>query len=364
MDDSPEQAPADLVDSKRIESEERPTLKTIARISGFAVPTVSRALHDAPDIGEETKRRVRDIALSVGYRPNRAGVRLRTGKTNVISLVLSTEHDMMNHTARLVSSLASSLRATPYHLIITPYFPSEDPLDPIRYIVETGSADGIVMNQTEPQDRRVAYLLERDFPFVTHGRTDWQHAYADFDNRAFAEISVRRLHERGRRRIGLLGPPPGQSYAIHMRQGFLDAAAALGIEPTMISGVTSDSPSLEIEAKIRQYLGGPGRLDGLVVGSTTATMSVVSAAEDSGLTLGRDFDVAAKEAIPFLRRFRREILTQFENVNDVGLFLGRALMHRIANPGAPPMQWLDVPRMDVHVDAREDSGMGKADQLE
>ena len=30
---------------------ERPTLKTIARISGLAVATVSRALGDAPDIG-------------------------------------------------------------------------------------------------------------------------------------------------------------------------------------------------------------------------------------------------------------------------------------------------------------------------
>ena len=30
----------------------RPTLKTIAKLSGLAVPTVSRALNDAPDIGE------------------------------------------------------------------------------------------------------------------------------------------------------------------------------------------------------------------------------------------------------------------------------------------------------------------------
>ena len=70
------------------------------------MPTVSRALNDAPDIGAETKARVRRIAAEIGYVPNRAGVRLRTGRTNVISLVLSTEHDQMNHTARLISSVA------------------------------------------------------------------------------------------------------------------------------------------------------------------------------------------------------------------------------------------------------------------
>jgi len=100
--------------------EERPTLKTIAQATGLAVATVSRALHDAPDIGERTKERVREVAQELGYRPNRAGVRLRTGKTNVISLVLSTEEHVMNHTARLIYSIADALRGTPYHMIVTP----------------------------------------------------------------------------------------------------------------------------------------------------------------------------------------------------------------------------------------------------
>ena len=41
---------------------ERPTLKTIAAATGLAIATVSRALKDAPDIGEDTKRRVRETA--------------------------------------------------------------------------------------------------------------------------------------------------------------------------------------------------------------------------------------------------------------------------------------------------------------
>jgi len=64
---------------------QKPTLKTIAQMSGLAVPTVSRALNDAPDIGSETKKTIRRIADEIGYVPNRAGVRLRTGRTNVIS---------------------------------------------------------------------------------------------------------------------------------------------------------------------------------------------------------------------------------------------------------------------------------------
>ena len=196
----------------------RPTLKTIARMAGLAVPTVSRALNDAPDIGDATKARVREIANDLGYRPNRAGLRLRTGKTNVIALILSTEHDMMNHTARLINSIAAATRGTSYHMIITPYFPDEDPMVPIRYVTETRSADGVIFNQTRPEDSRVDYLMRTGFPFATHGRTNWsdRHPFYDFDNGTFGALCVQRLVARGRTRLLMVPPPLSEFYAIEM----------------------------------------------------------------------------------------------------------------------------------------------------
>jgi LacI family transcriptional regulator len=334
-----------MADSALTDGEERPTLKTIARLAGLAVPTVSRALNDAPDIGEETKRRVKEIAKRIGYRPNRAGVRLRTGKTHVISLVLSTEHDMMNHTARLISSLAGALHGTSYHLIITPYFPTEDPMNPIRYIVESGSADGIIINQTEPRDPRVEYMLEKDFAFATHGRTDWDHPWADFDNESFGGQAVRMLAEKGRRRICLLRPPPNQSYSMHMTAGAVAEARRSGLSLTVAEGATSDSRSAEVDGVMPRYLTGPEACDGLIVPSAGATMATVSAAEACGMAVGREFDLVAKDAIPFLPRFRKEIMTVHEDIMPVGAFLARALMHRIAHPEDAPMHLLDTPQM-------------------
>lgn len=51
---------------------EKPTLTTISRLSGLAVPKVSRVLHDGPDIGAATKKLVRRIADEIGDVPNRA----------------------------------------------------------------------------------------------------------------------------------------------------------------------------------------------------------------------------------------------------------------------------------------------------
>lgn len=329
-------------------SSERPTLKTIASLTGLSVASVSRALKDAADIGEDTKARVRDVAHQIGYRPNRAGVRLRTGRTNVIALVMSAEADVMNHTSRLIYSVATALRGTPFHMIVFPYFPDEDPMNPIRYIWETGSADGVIINQIQPNDPRVAFMAEHGMPFATHGRSDMgiDHPYYDFDNDAFCRLMVRALAVRGRRNLALLAPPPNQSYGQHMITGFLAEAAVLGIKAQLIEGVNSDDPSAKVEAVVTALLSTHDHPDGLVAGSTTAAMCAVAAGEMAGLTLGQDFDVAAKEAIPILRRFRKDIIVVREDVGRAGDFVARAVMTAIENRDAPLLQGLDQPMVD------------------
>ena len=323
----------------------RPTLKTIAAESGLAVATVSRALKDASDIGEETKRRVREIAQRLGYRPNRAALRLRTGKTNVIALVFSSEADVMNHASRLIYSAAEALRGTAYHVVIMPFFGDEDPMSPIRYLVETESADGVILNQTMPDDLRVRYLHDRNFPFATHGRTDAgiDHPYFDYDNEAFARIVVAELARRGRKHIMLVAPPNTQSYTTHMTTGFLQACAELGLRSEVLTTAHSDSGAVRIHAAIMERLSQPDAPDGMVVGSTTAAMAAITGAESLGWQIGTDFDLAAKEALNFLFRFRREIIVLHEDVGKAGDYLARALMAAIEDPNAAPRQFLDRP---------------------
>lgn len=326
----------------------RPTLKTISELSGFAVPTVSRALKDAPDIGAKTKATVRRIANEIGYVPNRAGVRLKTGKTNVISLVLSTDHDMMNHTARLISSIAGALRETPYHMIVTPYFPGEDPLKPVRYIVETASADAIIFNQTEPQDPRVLYLMKRNFPFVTHGRTDWAdtHPYFDFDNERYGQLAVALLVDRGRRNILLIAPPINQNYSQHMINGATTEAKRHGTALRRLETASSDDGSRAIRAAILRELQARPDVDAVLCGSPAAAMGAVAALEELQRKLGHDIDVFAKEAVPFLTLFRPGILSVKEDVARAGAFLAEAAMQAINDSEQPPLQGLDIPSVD------------------
>jgi LacI family transcriptional regulator len=338
---------ADLPDPPNADSAAaRPTLKTIAAATGLAIATVSRALKDAPDIGEDTKRRVRETAALLGYRPNRAGVRLRTGKTNVIALVLSTESDLMNHTSRLIYSIANSLRGTAYHLVVMPYFRDQDPMEPIRYIVETESADGVILNQTQPDDPRLRYMTDRGFPFAAHGRSNMglNHPYFDFDNDAFSRLGVRALAQRGRKRLGLIAPPPSHMYARHMVTGFSDEAARLGLPFEISDQVTSDSGGEAIDDAVAARFALPNPPDGFLLGSTTAAMAAIAGAERMGRVLGQDFDVVAKEAIPVLRRFRQQTIIVREDVGRAGEFLAHALVAEIEKRVWPERQGLEIPK--------------------
>lgn len=328
----------------------RPTLKTIAAETGLAIATVSRALKDAPDIGEETKRRVRETAERLGYRPNRAGVRLRTGKTNVIAVTLSTVSDMSNP-SQLIYSIAEALRGSAYHLVVMPFFPDQDPMDPIRYIVETESADGIVLNQTSVDDARVRYLVERGFPFVTHGRTHMgiEHCFFDFDNEAYARIGVQALHARGRKHLMLIRPPTEHSYSVHMTKGFVEEAVLHGMTSEVMDEVTSDSTADMIEQALTRRIARGPTVDGILTGSPSSAVAAVAGAEKAGRIIGRDFDIVSKEANHFLHRFRKEIIVVEENVGRAGSFLTKALMAAIERRAPERGQFLDRPD---HVDIR------------
>ncbi|MFZ2100584.1 MAG: LacI family transcriptional regulator [Oricola sp.] len=322
-----------------------PTLKTIAYMTGYSVTAVSRALKDAPDIGVEAKERVRLVAKQIGYRPNRAGVRLRTGKTNVISLVLNTEEEIMGLTAQMVYGISEVLRDTPYHLVVTPYSHRNDPMEPVRYVVETGSADGVIISRTELHDRRVRYLTDNAMPFATHGRTEMgiEHPWHDFDNERFAHVAVKMLAARGAKRIGLIGPPEILTYARHMKAGFVAGLRETRLQQVPIDMITVDDGLDAIQACIYEMMRSPDRPDGIVCGSGSAAIASTAGIEQAGLRVGRDVLLVSKQHTNILKRFRKEIDVINEDVRLAGRDLATCVIRSIEGVPARQLQFLSYP---------------------
>ena len=326
----------------------KPTLKTISELSGLAITTVSRALSNAPDISISTKEKVKKIADEIGYIPDRAGVRLRTGRTNVISLIMSTDSEIMDMTGRLISSIALGLRGTPYHLNMTHHFPGDDPMKPIKYIVETGSADALIFNQVQPNDPRVHYLIEKKFPFTMHGRScpNEKQSFVDYDNGEFAKIAIEKLVKKNRKHILMITPPQNQSYGLEMVQSAKNTAEKHNISLIIAPIITSDSSITLISDTVSKQIISNKKIDGILVGTPKGAMAAVAGFEKLNLTIGQDIDIVAKDAVNFLKLFRNQIIVINENVEIAGKKLAEAAIHAAQNPDSEPIQYIDRPESD------------------
>ena len=66
----------------------RVTINHLAEQLGLTKGTISKALNEYSDIGENTKRRVKRKATEMNYQPLAHAQAIRTGKTRSIGLVL------------------------------------------------------------------------------------------------------------------------------------------------------------------------------------------------------------------------------------------------------------------------------------
>lgn len=309
----------------------KPTLRTISELTGLAVTTVSRALAGAPQIALETRLRVARVAEEIGYLPDRAAQRLRTGRTNVISLILDPHEEILGYATSMINGLTEALRDTPYHLVITPHFSDRPQVDPVRHIVRNRMADGLIFTRTEPMDERVKILMESDFPFICHGRTELstQHPFVDYDNHAFAYRAARRLIEAGCRKLSIVLPPGQFTFASHMRQGFMAAVDEAGLPFEIPQHVTLDSNSDDIRDCFFDYFASSDRPDGVVCGGEVVAMAVMAAAYDRHLKLGQDLHIVTKQTSGLFDQVRPRIPTIYEDLSEAGRRMGQLLLQRI-----------------------------------
>jgi LacI family transcriptional regulator len=72
----------------------QPTMADLARELGVSTATISRALKGYPDISDETKRRVIELAERLNYRPNAFAASLRRNESKIIGVIVP---EVVNH---------------------------------------------------------------------------------------------------------------------------------------------------------------------------------------------------------------------------------------------------------------------------
>lgn len=332
----------------RTDGRQRATLRTIAQATGLAVTTVSRALANDPRIAAQTREAVAAAARAQGYVPDRAAQRLRTGRTKVVQLLLSLDHEFLGFTHDLLGGLTDALQGTGYSVTLFPDVMHADRMTAVRNIVENRLGDGVVFNRTEPFDPRVRYLTEQGFPFISHGRTEFStpHPWVDYDNEAFARAAVGRLADKGRSRILMILPEPRFTFAQHLRYGLVAACRDRGIAWETPEAVSLSTPATEISAYLRGRLAAADAPDGVICVGEVAAISCLSALADLRLEPGRDLDVVAKRASAIFDLLRPTVDTVFEDLWEAGRAMGRTLLRSMGGEAADALHVLHAPKIE------------------
>ena len=313
------------VKSKRV------TQRDIAKKIGISVAAVSRALAEDPLISADTRVSVQQVADNMGYVPDRAAQRLRTGRTNVICLILPPHEEILSFSTSLVRGITLGLEKSQYHLVVLPDFNTETSDSTIRRVVENGLADGVLLSKSEPNDIRIRYLIESDFPFVCHGRTELatQHPYVDFDNYQFAYQSVTQLIAKGADKMMILLPPDHLTFHHHLWHGFRDSARKAGVAFEKIEMVTLDSEPEEIAQTLKERFNKPLPPNGLILPGDTSALATLAALIDIGRLPGVDTHLVVKQTSGIFGLVRPKISSVFEDITAAGELMADFLMQRI-----------------------------------
>jgi len=309
----------------------RVTLRTIAEVTGLSLSTVSLSLRGGTTLKQETRDKVAEAARTLGYVPDRAGVRLRTGKTNVIALVLDGAEDSIDFARQMIQGIGAAITGTRYHLTVIPEFDRHSSTDTIRYILENRTADGVLITHTGPRDRRVQMMIDSDFPFVSHGRSQWPepHPFVDYDNEAYAYGATLRLAEKGCHRVSIVLPDSALTYTEHLKAGMERAAREAGIAFEFAADVNLSSPTDAIRNYVIKRAKRPDRPDGYVCASEVSALAVIGGLNDAGLVVGKTAHVVTKQSSSMFAQFQPGAETVSEDFVDAGRNLGSLLLRRI-----------------------------------
>jgi len=203
------------------------TLIDIARALNLSVSTVSRALTDSYQIGDETKRRVLAYAKEHHYIPNRMARSLREGKSRSIGVVVCSIDN--NFAAQMLDGIDQYCSEHDYQLIIMQskeLFMQEKACVNLLY---AGGIDGLLISPTyQTTDFEYLINLQRSgLPIVLFDRLSNQietHKVAA-DNFRGAYTATKHLIKNGFTKIAHINSNSTLSIATERFEGYKQALA-------------------------------------------------------------------------------------------------------------------------------------------
>ena len=207
-------------------------LKDIALATGFSINTVSHALRDEPDISEETKRYIREVAESLDYIPNIPAGSIKSGKSRILSVILpDIGNPHFTLMFREIERFFSQVGMTPFFMNTRENITDE--INAIRLSIGQ-NVDGVLLCPTQINAESVRLLEKSRVPFVLVGRRFDDPIDTDYvicDDTEGGRLATEHLLSLGHRNICCVRVNDNISSDRERFDGYCSALKAAGIDP-------------------------------------------------------------------------------------------------------------------------------------
>ncbi|MDG4797931.1 LacI family DNA-binding transcriptional regulator [Micromonospora sp. WMMD1082] len=262
------------------------TIATVARHAHVSRQTVSNVINAPHIVRPETRQRVQDAIVTLGYRANQAARQMRTGRSRLIAVRIEPTRDGINGSVldRFLHGLTETAEAAGYRVMLYTAGDVDREIAAYGDLLSTYDLDGFVITGTDHGDPRTAWLAEREIPFVTFGRP-WDHPHAhswvDVDGAAGTAEATAHLVAAGHHRVGFIGWPAGSGVGDDRRSGWRRTLADAGVDPDGLDAETEDGIPEGARAA-RELLARPTSPTALVCASDSLALGARQALRAAG----------------------------------------------------------------------------------
>jgi DNA-binding LacI/PurR family transcriptional regulator len=321
------------------------TLKDIARALGVSSATVSIALNDGPGVNEETRRRVKEYAREVGYRPNVVARAMITGRSRLVAFVVARLTDSFY--VSILQGVESISARLGYDILV--YATAEQSGGEQRFIERLldRRVDGVIGAAYALSDQALQQLQDADIPLVL--LTPFPAADVSsisIDNHAGGRLAGEHLVQLGHRSILFLGSEGPYSSARF--EGCSEVLRRVGGRMTRIE--VGQGEDLESARRLVSEQLHSRDFTAVFASDDMTAAGALRSVREAGLRVPEDISVMGYDDLPWTEMTSPALTTVHQPQTRQGQAVMEAVISRIE--GDPPRQVVLEPRLVV----RESTG--------
>lgn len=280
--------------------EKKPTIKTIAQIAGVSHVTVSKALRDTPDISEQTKLRIIQIAKEIGYTPNVAARNLSTNKSGAIGMIVPAMGENTSYNA--IFNEISAVAAQNGYCVMLGSSHRDIELEKMHCKMMVGNRVGALIVASCTSDiSHIKDICKNTVPLLfIGGKTDPNEEYSILcDYRYSATLAIEHLYDLGHRDIAFFAYGPNNLTIRQKEEGFITEMSKRGLPPKIFkAGHSSNTLAAGMELT-EQLIAQDNLPTAIWCASDLMAVGVINALKTHGLSAPEDVSVIGHDDLYF-----------------------------------------------------------------